>query len=141
MKKENRDWRHNVDKLLGKKRENKDNIIKEDNEKKEIELDETKENDVRYKNQEKEIIKLKMIIDNLSTENSLLKYRLLNIEKNKENIENNVSENIENKIENENNNNLNQENIQKLEELIKKNRDNEEIIKKLEIENNNLKLI
>ena len=140
MKKENRDWRHDVDKLLGKKRENMDDILEEHNKTNIIEIDEKKEEDERYKKQEKEKIKFKIIIENLRTENSLLKYRLSNIDNSKDKVKTNNNDIIMKNTENENNIKINQENIKKLEELMNENKENEEKIKKLEEENNELKL-
>ena len=125
-----------MEKYIGKKREN-DEIINNKNEleKKSMEIDETKEeSNFKYKN-DKEIMKLKLVINNLKTENSLLKYRLNNSQESDNNqniIQKNDTITKLNSLENKectNNNKL---------EMISK--ENEEKIKQLEEENNNLKL-
>ena len=88
-------------------------------------------------------MKLKIIIDNLKTENSLLKYKLSNDNKvNSSTSQNNyIKQNITNEqayINNNNNLNING-NEQKVLELLNKNKENEEIIKKLQEENKNLR--
>ena len=81
-------------------------------------------------------MKLKLTIDNLKTENSLLKYKLSSENKNNANVlENNIIHKS-NILEEKQNENIDKNYT----ELINKNIENEKIIKKLEEENNNLKL-
>ena len=108
MKKENKDWRNSVESFIGKKRENKEDSFINNEANNQIDIDEKREEEKRNNiNTKKENIKLKMIIDNLRTENSLMKYRLLSIEKNKLNEINNVIEQNGNQVKNvENENNI-----------------------------------
>ena len=143
IKKENKDWRKGIDNFLGKKKEKDEDVFEkiEIKQNKCIDLDENREKEKeKYNMMKNEKIKLKMVIDNLRTENSLLKYKLLNFEQDKTNDMKNQNENNIMEIENENNNKINEENIQKLEELNNKIKENEEKIKKLQEENSQLKL-
>ena len=151
IRKDNRSWRKAYEKLLGKKKlekneDNEDKNIKKDNI---INLDENK--DIKKNENEKlfnkEITKLKIALDNLKTENSLLKYRLsiFNI-KDSNNLANSSMNNY-------NNNLINSTIIPKKEEqeksnitleekylsLIDENKELKEIIKKLEDENKSIK--
>ena len=137
MKEENKNWRNGIEKYLGKKKKNDDDIIEEKEINKNIDIDEKREENEKNKIQEREKMKLKLIIENLRTENYLLKYQLLNINDNKN--KNNPNEKM--KIEEEiNNEQKDKENINNLEQLINKNKEQEEMIKKLQEEINNLKL-
>ena len=156
LRTENRSWRKALEKYIGKKKEKEDiellNEVKNDNNNNNnMDIDEEKEyekykitNDNKNQNKkDNEVMKLKIIIDNLQTENSLLKYKLSN--DNKDNLSTSQNNYIKQNITNEqayinNNNNLNiNGNEQKVLELLNKNKENEEIIKKLQEENKNLK--
>ena len=151
IRKDNKSWRKAYEKLLGKKKlsedekdtqkEKKDNII---------ELDENKGNNKSEKIFKNEIAKLKISLDNLQTENSLLKYRLSIFQINDSNIfqnsliMNNYNNNLKNstiisKEEEKENTKLSCTMEEKYLSLIEENKELKEIIKKLEKENKDLK--
>ena len=151
IRKDNKSWRKAYEKLLGKKKLSED---EKDNQKEKkdniIELDENKENNKSEKIFKNEIAKLKISLDNLQTENSLLKYHLSIFQINDSNIfqnsliMNNYNNNLKNstiisKEEEKENTKLSCTMEEKYLSLIEENKELKEIIKKLEKENKDLK--
>lgn len=155
LRKDNNSWRKACEKFLGKKKSESEEEKKSVNltkcistsKNKIMDIDENREKENNYKN---EINKLKIIIDNLKTENSLLKYRLSIFNTNKANIFQNSYNNMNNYNNNLINSSVLNENIKissnsnnsieaKYLESLTENKKKEEIIKKLEQENKDLR--
>ena len=137
LRKENRSWRKALEEYIGKKTDRDD---KEENKNcaekisdinnHNMDINENKEENKNKRNDKNEIMKLRIALDNLRTENSILKCRLANNEKNNSNLKNNII--VNSTINSSDIKNEDMANKNKITELINKNKENEEIIKKLE---------